>query len=66
MSNKYKTEFKCNICGLEFSTGECKTKIGMWIRKKMIMKKHYHTKAEVAGYNMFGVYIPTTKKKWEK
>jgi hypothetical protein len=66
MNKIYKYDLKCNICGMEFSTGECKTKIGIWLKKKYLMRKHYHTRAEVTGYNMFGIYIPTTKKKWEK
>lgn len=62
----YKTEMKCKICGMELSTSNCKTKIGNYIKRKIIMRKHYHTKGEVLVYETFGIYIPTTKKKWEK
>lgn len=66
MKGKYICTLTCNICGKELTTGWCKTRIGRFLKKKYIMHKHYHTKAEVIGFNMFGIYIPTTKKKWEK
>lgn len=63
MSTRHICNIKCNICGEHFTTGWCKTRIGRWMKKKRIMRKHCHTRAEVTGYNMFGIYIPTTKRK---
>lgn len=53
----------CKICGKEMNTGMCYTRLGRWIRTKAIKRKHWHTKAEVLGKQMFGIYIPTTDRK---
>lgn len=44
-------------------TGMCYTKLERWFKTKIIKRKHWHTKAEVLGKEMFGIYIPTTDKK---
>ena len=45
------------------NTGMCYTRLGRWIKTKMIKRKHWHTKAEVLGKQMFGIYIPTMDRK---
>ncbi|CAG9701973.1 hypothetical protein [Clostridium neonatale] len=62
ISTKHICNFKCKICGKEFTTGWCKTRLGRWIKKKRIMREHYHTMAEEVFHDEFGIYIPTAKK----
>lgn len=45
------------------NTGICYTRLELWIKTKIIKRKHWHTKAEVLGKQMFGIYIPTTDRK---
>ena len=46
---KYINHIKCTICKKEMDTGMCYTKLGMWIKTKVITRRHWHTKAEVYG-----------------
>lgn len=62
MRRKHICNLTCNICGKELTTGWRRTKIGRWFKKKIIIREHYHTKAEVSVFDMFGIYMPTTKR----
>lgn len=63
MEKKYINHIKCTICEKAMDTGMCYTKLGMWIKTKIITRRHWHTKAEVYGKKMFGIYMPSTVKK---
>lgn len=63
IKKKHINYITCKICGKEMNTGMCYTRLGRWIRTKMIKRKHWHTKAEVLGKQIFGIYIPTTDRK---
>lgn len=63
IKKQYISYITCKICGKEMNTGICYTRLGVWIRAKIIKRKHWHTKAEVLGKQMFGIYIPTTDRK---
>lgn len=66
MKKKYGCVVICNICNKEIDTGLCYTKLGRWVKTKILLRKHWHTKAEVMFKEATGIYYPTTEKEWEK
>lgn len=66
MKKKHINNLKCKICGAELSTGWCYTKLGRWIKTKIIKRKHWHTYAEIVCKQATGIYYPTVDKDWEK
>lgn len=40
LKNRYMTVFRCTRCGEELTTGWHSTRIGAWMEKRTILKKH--------------------------
>lgn len=66
IKKKYIAYVTCNICGKSMNTGMCYTRFEIWLKSKIIKRKHWHTRAEIVSKKMFGLYISTTNKKGEK